>query len=141
MKHTFEGSKNANFQYFDQIKDHVIIYGPDFSKINLIFIFYTLFRTCMQKSADDAYIYITFFEIFVFEDQSCFLQKSVTNFLVPDFGKTNHILFFYTLFRTCMQKSADGVSFVFFSHLFFCKKARPFFGTEIGHDRLWPLGK
>ena len=41
------------------------------------------------------------------------LQKSVTNFTVPDFGKINLISFFYTLFRTYMQKSADGAFFFF----------------------------
>ena len=52
---------------------------------------------------------------------SVFTKKSVSNFLVPDFGKINLIFFFYTLFRTCMQKSADGVFSFSFRHTFFVK--------------------
>ena len=95
-----KGVENEYEVYFAEIRainDHMIFYlvkilkigiflplksvsnfiFPDFSKINLIFIFYTLFRACMQKSADGAYIYILHFLRFLFSKISRVFYKKV----------------------------------------------------------------
>ena len=90
-------------------------------------------------SGNKSTIYIIFFGIFVFEDQSCFLQKVCLIFLSRILAKQTTYSS-STPFLEPVCKNLPTVYLLFFlDTIFFCKKTRLFFGTEIGHNRLWPI--